>query len=369
MNRHHELVKVLVVDDVPQNLIAMHALLQRPGLEVLTATSGTEALELLLAHEVALALVDVQMPEMDGFALAELMRGAQRTREVPIIFLTASPTDPGRTFRGYEAGAVDFLHKPVDPMVIASKVAVFVELYQQRQLLKERNDALEQLLKLNETMVAVLTHDLRTPLGAIMMCAEILRMQAGTDAAKRSVERIKSSGSRMARMIDQLLDFSRIRSGVLNLHSRLASLEEVCSAALAELRHSHPDATIELTHEGDLRGRFDTDRLIQVFSNLVGNAIQHGEPGAPIRVHLDGTDSQRLVASVTNGGQVPEGLLPNLFEAFRGDGERREGLGLGLYIVDQFVRAHGGEVQARNADGSAIFSFHLPRALSESLEL
>lgn len=355
------LVKVLVVDDVPQNLVAMQALLARPGLQVLCAPSGTQALELLLEHDVALALVDVQMPEMDGFALAELMRGTQRTRDVPIIFLTASPTDPTRSFRGYEAGAVDFLHKPIDPLVIASKVGVFVELYEQRRLLKERNESLEQLLKLNETMVAVLTHDLRTPLSAIMMCAEVLRLQAGTDAGRRSVERIKSSGSRMARMIDQLLDFSRIRSGVMQLQARAADLEAVCAAAVAELRSSHPEATIEVQSRGDLRGRFDSDRLLQVFSNLVGNALQHGTPGAPVHVLLDGSEPLVLRVAVTNPGEVPEALLPHLFEAFRGSHEHRDGLGLGLYIVDQFVRAHGGEVGARNTPEGVRFELRLPR--------
>src|SRR5207342_1172981 len=110
--------QVLIVDDVPQNLVAIAALLARPGVKVLQARSGTEALEILLVEEVALALVDVQMPQMDGFELAELIRGSERTRHTPLIFLTASASDPSRTFRGYEAGAVDFLHKPIDPQVL-----------------------------------------------------------------------------------------------------------------------------------------------------------------------------------------------------------------------------------------------------------
>jgi len=108
-------IKLLVVDDVAQNLVAITALLARPGLTVLTAQSGTEALERLLVDEVAVALVDVQMPGMDGFELAELIRGTERTRHTPLIFLTAGASDPNRAFRGYEAGAVDFLHKPIDP--------------------------------------------------------------------------------------------------------------------------------------------------------------------------------------------------------------------------------------------------------------
>src|SRR5512142_1622235 len=122
---------LLLVDDRDENLLALEALLREEPAELLRARSGREALELLLRHEVALALVDVQMPEMDGFELAELMRGAARTREVPIIFITAGMHDETRVFRGYESGAVDFLHKPLDPLVLRSKVRVFLQLHAQ----------------------------------------------------------------------------------------------------------------------------------------------------------------------------------------------------------------------------------------------
>lgn len=135
-----EPVKVLAVDDVPENLIALEALLAEEGLELLTAASGMEALELLLVHDVALALLDVQMPAMDGFELAELMRGTERTRRVPIIFLTAVATDERRRFRGYETGAVDYLLKPVDPQIVRNKVEIFVELARQRQEIARQRD-------------------------------------------------------------------------------------------------------------------------------------------------------------------------------------------------------------------------------------
>lgn len=149
-------VRILVVDDLEDNLIATQALLQRPGLEVLIAPSAARALELLHDHEVALALLDVRMPEVDGFALAEQMRSGERTRSVPIIFITGNAIERSRTFRGYEAGAVDFLLKPLDPRVLESKVGVFVELYQQRRQLRERNAELERLLRVNEAMAAEL---------------------------------------------------------------------------------------------------------------------------------------------------------------------------------------------------------------------
>ncbi|NML18708.1 hybrid sensor histidine kinase/response regulator [Azohydromonas caseinilytica] len=356
-------VKLLVVDDVPQNLLAMQALLQQPGVQLLTASSGAQALELLLQHEdVALALLDVQMPEMDGFTLAELMRGSSRTRDIPIIFVTASPRDPARLFRGYESGAVDFLHKPLEPHVLLGKVRVFVELHRQRRLLRQRNEELERLLKLNEVMMAVLSHDLRTPLSAIMMSAEVLRHLAANDAALRAALRVKSSGQRMSHMISQLLDFSRIRSGSLALDAQPHDLRSVADAAVAELRQAHAQARIEVLIHGDLRGRFDADRMAQVLSNLVGNALHHGEAGQPVRVVLDGSEAATLRVLVRNAGRLPDEALPRLFEPFKGAHEGRpEGLGLGLYIVQQFVHAHGGRVSGRNTVEGVEFEVVLPR--------
>lgn len=149
-------VNVLVVDDIEDNVLAIQSLLEKPGLRVLGATSAAGALRLLESQEVAMALLDVQMPEVNGFSLAERLRGDERTRGVPIIFMTGNVHEPSRSFRGYEAGAVDFLLKPIDPRVLESKVAVFVELYEQRRELRERNAELERLLRINEAMAAEL---------------------------------------------------------------------------------------------------------------------------------------------------------------------------------------------------------------------
>jgi signal transduction histidine kinase len=351
---------VLVVDDVPQNLTALEALLAQDGVTVLKAASGAEALELLLRHDVALALLDVQMPEMDGFALAELMRGSSRTRHVPIIFLTASPNDPARSFKGYDAGAVDFLHKPLEPRVLLSKVNVFIQLHRQRLELKERNERLERSLQLNETMIAVLTHDLRTPLSAISLCAERLVDEADGTPLARTASHVMTSAARMARMIEQLLDFSRIRSSILKMDFHKGDLGQLCEDVVEESRRAHEGLVITLAAEGDLRGEFDGVRIAQVVSNLLGNAIQHGV-GGPIVVQADGTDRDWLRLSVRNPGHIPDALLGRLFEPFKGGFHPSKGLGLGLYIVDQFVLAHGGRLRAENLDAEVRFELTLPR--------
>lgn len=365
-------VPILVVDDIEENRIAMQALLERPGVQVLLAASGAEALELLLRHELALALLDVQMPEIDGYELAELMRGTERTRAVPIIFLTATPNDPMRTFRGYDAGAVDYLHKPFDTRILESKVGVFVELYAQRRALARRNDQLQHALELNATMSAVLAHDLRAPLAAISNAVDVAQRAAAAPAEAqgerlpRAISIIRSSSRRMGRMISQLLDFSHIRSGAMRLQPAEVDLSQTAATAIDEVRAGRPEARIELQSSGDLRARLDADRLLQVFTNLLVNAIEHGH-GDEVELRLDGRDPQRLSVEVSNAGVLPVEVVERMFMPFRGrsDTSSRDGLGLGLYIVQQFVLAHGGQVRGETRAGGdeprTVFRVELPR--------
>lgn len=161
-------VKFLIVDDLNENIQALQALLRQEGLTIHTAASGTEALELLLRNDYALALLDVQMPDMNGFELAEYMRGAERTRNVPIIFITATPMDEGRRFRGYEAGAVDYILKPVDPLVVRSKAKVFFEIgKQQRELNHQRDELRTTSLMLAEALRRLQAHSDNSPLAIV----------------------------------------------------------------------------------------------------------------------------------------------------------------------------------------------------------
>ncbi|HVL58365.1 MAG TPA: hybrid sensor histidine kinase/response regulator, partial [Burkholderiaceae bacterium] len=359
--------KLLVVDDVRENVTVLEALLERDDLELLKAYSAQEALELLLAHEVALALLDVRMPGIDGFELAELMRGTERTRHVPIIFLTAGNRDYSRTFRGYEAGAVDFMYKPIDPHVLRSKVDVFVQLQRQREQLALQLDALREALRLNEMFAAVLGHDLRNPLSAILNGAALLQRRSGDELVVATAQRIRRSGERMSRMIDQLLDLSRTRAGGFDaLELAPIDLVPVCQKILEELEPAAAQRRARLVHHGDTVGRFDADRLAQVFSNLLGNALRHGDPREPVDVTIDGRDAASLVVSVRNGGVIAAELLPQLFEPFRsGAAHGSGGLGLGLYIVHQIVLAHGGRVSVRSTPQSGTtFEVVLPREVA-----
>lgn len=358
-------INVLVVDDFPQNLVATEAMLARPGLSVLKAASGVEALELLLTHEVALALIDVQMPEMDGFTLAELIRGNKRTAGIPLIFMTAAAAEGARTFRGYQAGAVDFLNKPVDPVVLRGKVEVFVQLQAQKEQIRDQVEELRHALRMNEMFIAVLGHDLRTPLSAVLHGAELLQRIATDERAADVARRIHASGERMEKMVRQLLDVAQLRSGSLLLKRVPGNYHVVCERIVQEIEHAGCASRVSVKCRGNLEGDFDVDRMSQVISNLVVNALQHGEPEGPVTVELDGSDADRVRIGVRNYGLIPQALLPNLFHPFHSDGAPRSsgaGLGLGLYIVKRFVEAHGGDVQVvSDADEGTRFMLDIPR--------
>ena len=164
-------------------------------MELLEARSGAEALELLLVHDVALAFLDVQMPDMDGFELAELMRGSERTRHVPLIFVTAGARDQHRLFKGYETGAVDFLYKPIEPHILKNKADVFFQLHRQKQQLAQELHERTETLRLNEMFTAVLGHDLRNPLNAILTAAQLLERRSEDEAVRQTAARMLSSAS------------------------------------------------------------------------------------------------------------------------------------------------------------------------------
>ena len=348
-------IKFLLVDDLESNLLALEGLLRREGLELLKAHSGPEALELLLVHEVALAVLDVQMPGMDGFELAELMRGTERTRRVPIIFLTAGAHDQQRRFRGYDAGAVDFIFKPIEPHILQSKAGIFFELARQRDGLIRSAEEARAASRAKDDFLAALSHELRTPLTPVLITATALEGDARLPAdVREQLGMMRRNTELEARLIDDLLDITRISRGKLTIQPVVADVHQLLESTVEMVRSDGLGSEVAVTFELAAARHHvmaDPARLHQVFWNLVKNALKFTPPGGAVTVTTHNDAEDHVLVKVQDSGiGIAAETLPHIFDAFeQGDvaGQHRYGgLGLGLSISKAIVAIHGGSIHA-----------------------
>ncbi len=402
---------ILVVDDNQSNIIAIEVALANLASRLVKAGSGEEALRHLLHEDFAVILLDVQMPGLDGFETARLIRGRQRTRHLPIIFVTAYDQHDEDILQGYSLGAVDFLFKPFVPEVLRAKVSVFVELKRrsdeiarqaellrqhertehQRRLEEERQrweaDVLrrqmeeqkrlsDEIARINEQLtvadqrkdefIAMLAHELRNPLAPIVIGIELMESYGLADALlKRTHETMKRQVEQLTRLVDDLLDVSRITSGKIELRKESVALttiiEQAIDVARPALEAQKHRLIIEMPDE-PVQLMADTVRLIQVVANLLNNSVRYTDPGGEIRLTCtrDGGELSICVAD-TGRGIEPE-LIERIFDMFVQKREGGPGLGLGLTLVRRLVEMHGGTVLARSeglGHGSA-FEVRLP---------
>lgn len=226
-------------------------------------------------------------------------------------------------------------------------------------------EELSRAVHISEMFVGILSHDLRNPLGAILGGAQLLALTAQDDRDSRVLKLVVSSGQRMGRMIEQLLDFTRARLGEgIPLQRETIELADVARDVVEEGKASGQGSLLRHTARGDTQGMWDRDRVSQIVSNLVGNALQHGAARGAIDVVVDGTDAQHVTLSVQNEGTIPADLVPVIFNPFRGTLQKRgasRGLGLGLYVARQIALAHGGELTVATTPVGTTFTLTLPR--------
>ena len=387
------IAKLLIVDDLPENLLALDALLQGDERQVHQAQSAEQALSLLLEHEFALAILDVQMPGMNGFELAELMRGMEKTKHIPIVFVSAAGRELNYAFTGYESGAVDFLHKPLDVQAVKSKVSVFVDLYRQRKILDRQLEALErsrqeqekllgqlqvarteleQAVRMRDDFMSIVSHEVRTPLNGLILETQLRKMHLARanydafspDKLQAMVERDERQINSLIHLVEDMLDVSRIRTGKLSLRPKVFSLDRLVRGLVENFvaQAAAVGTRIELQRCDDVTGEWDEFRIEQVVANLLSNALRYGD-GKPVWVRVLREADMACVQVQDQGVGISLANQQRIFQQFERVAERQAsaGLGLGLYISDQIVQAHGGHIRVDSEEGcGSTFSLLLP---------
>ncbi|NNU44321.1 response regulator [Ramlibacter montanisoli] len=390
-----ERVNILIVDDEPRNLAVLESILDDPSYRLVRATSGDEALLALMADEFALLVLDVQMPGMTGFELAQLVKERRKTARIPIIFLTAFYNEDQHILEGYGSGAVDYLHKPVNPAVLKSKVSVFAELHKKgreleranRMLLAEvteRRRAEERLSELNASLdqrvtertaalqaseellreagrrkdefLATLAHELRNPLAPIRNAIHFLKLRGpGTSDVQWASEVIDRQVHGLGRLIDDLMDISRINQGRIELRRKQVALDAILAEAVETIQPQIDGSGHKLTIvQPPARLLVDADpaRLSQALMNLLSNAAKYTDPGGQIEVRVVAEGGTALVAVRDNGMGIQPHRLEEVFEMFSQEepalSRSKGGLGIGLALTRRLVQLHGGNVTARS---------------------
>ncbi len=372
-----ERVNILIVDDLPENQLVYRSILEESGQNLMTARSGEDALKLVLKHEFAVILLDVNMPGMNGFEIATLIRSRKKSARTPIIFLTAF-TDEVRMAQGYASGAVDYLPTPIVPEILRAKVRVFIELSQMRRQAasqaeeRARRTAAEEADRRKDEFLGMLAHELRNPLAPILNAAHLLRRMAPKEPRLEELGGIVDRQVKhMTRLIDDLLDATRLAHGKVLLRKERCDLAQIIRQTALDYRSIFDAGGLQLevdVPEVPAWTVGDPTRLVQAVGNLLHNAHKFTDAGGKVTVSLEvEKNGHAAVITVSDTGiGIERRMLAHVFDVFRqadqGLDRSRGGLGLGLALVKGLVELHGGEVSVMSGGPGkgAAFTIRLP---------
>jgi CheY-like chemotaxis protein/nitrogen-specific signal transduction histidine kinase len=379
--------KILLVDDRPANLRALEAVLATRGFQLVCAASGRDALRELLRADFALVILDVQMPELDGFETATLMRKRERNAATPIIFLTALYTEPTHAAHGYAVGAVDYICKPFDPSTLLAKVQVFADLYlcnarlrlqaellaaKDRELLEARGiaDAHRQgteMAGVKAAFLASISHELRTPMHSLIGWAHLLRSNLLSEEKRESaLDIIERNARQQVKLVDDLIDVAHLVTGTLVLDLQRFDLGALVASEAQAVRSAFPSRRLRLLQDtAELMVHGDPRRLRQTIRHLLANALKFSAPAGRIEVSISGTAGRANVVVSDDGEGIAPEFLPHIFEPFRAEEsfeESRGGLAIGLALAKNVALLHGGDLIAASGGKGcgSTFTLELP---------
>ena len=365
---------ILLVDDTPENLISLTKVLELNNFQVDTASSGAEALKKVLKNEYVLIILDVQMPDMDGFEVAEAISGYSKTKDTAIIFLSAANTETKFITKGYTSGGLDYITKPVDINIILLKVKTFYRIYEQNRKLNEMQQTLlaeietrKRAENKKDEFISIASHELKTPLTSIKGYVQLLERsleKAEPEVLKMHIQKANQQLNKLNDLVADLLDISKMESGKMAFAEKMFSIGQFLNNVVDIMQHSNPDIHLKLENSVSVEVFGDEHRIEQVLINFITNAIKYA-PGVN-RVEMKITTEDKNVRfSVRDFGiGIAEDQQSKVFEKFYRVDEtsmRFQGLGIGLYISSEIIKRHGGNIGVNSVPGEGSeFYFTLP---------
>jgi len=365
---------ILIVDDRPENLISLQKVLQAHNFEVDTASSGEEALKKVLRNNYVLIILDVQMPEMDGFEVAEAISGFSKAKDTAIIFLSAVNTELRFITKGYESGGLDYITKPVDINILLLKIKTFYRIYEQNRKLNEIQEKLLEEIEFRkqaehkkDEFISIASHELKTPLTSIKGYIQLLQRSLDKDDKTLAQNHLDKAGIQLEKLnelIVDLLDISKIESGKLKFNMKVFCVDDMVSNTIEMMQQSNPGFTIKKLGETNEMIYGDEMRLEQVVINFISNAIKYAPGTNQVNVTVNIKDGQLYLAVKDFGIGIPKEQQHKIFDKFyriEENSNRFNGLGIGLYICSEIINRHGGKIGVKSVpEEGSEFYFIIP---------
>lgn len=365
---------ILIVDDAPENIISLKKVLEVNGFEVDTASSGEEALKKILKNSYVLIILDVQMPEMDGFEVAEAISGYSKAKETAIIFLSAASANVNLITRGYSSGGLDYISKPVDMNILLLKVKTFYRIYEQSRALNEMQTKLLEEIEFRkeaerkkDEFISIASHELKTPMTSIKGYIQLLERsldKEDLETTRVRLHKVQNQVEKLNLLVADLLDISKIESGKLKFNKKYFSFDKILDHIVEIMEQANPQ--VKFIKKGQINTEIfgDEMRIEQVIINFITNAIKYAPDSDEVHFTSELRGDEIYFSVKDFGIGMAKEHQQQIFDKFyrvEETSERFQGLGIGLYICQEIIERHEGKIGVNSElDEGSEFYFTIP---------
>ena len=365
---------ILIVDDAPENIISLKKVLEKNGFEVDTASSGDEALKKILKKSYVLIILDVQMPGMDGFEVAEAISGYSKAKETAIIFLSAASANVNLITRGYISGGLDYISKPVDMNILLLKVKTFYRIYEQSRALNEMQKKLLEEIEFRkeaerkkDEFISIASHELKTPMTSIKGYIQLLERSVDkndTQTVKVRLHKVQNQVEKLNLLVADLLDISKIESGKLKFNKKYFNFNKILDHIIEIMQQANPH--VKFIRKGEIHTEIygDEMRIEHVIINYITNAIKYAPESDEVHITSEQRGDEIYFSVRDFGIGIAKDHQLRIFDKFyrvEETSERFQGLGIGLYICQEIIERHQGSIGINSEPGEGSeFYFSIP---------